>query len=562
VRRRQVSLLEQRARSLESEVAHRRELEEALRAALREQRVTEAALRRSEQQLRDFIENAAEGLHWVGPDGTIQWANKAELDLLGYTAEEYIGHSIAEFHADPDSIADILARLSRNETLHDYEARMRCKDGSIRHVMINSNVCWEDGKFLHTRCFTRDVTERKLAEARIREVEEERARLLELEKIARAEAESASRAKDEFFAILGHELRNPLSPLVTALQLMRLRGDQSSLKERAVIERQVKHLVRLVDDLLDLSRITRGKVELRCEPVEIAEVVSKGIEMAAPLLERKSHHLVVDVPRGRGLRVHGDIGRLAQVFCNLLSNAAKYTDPGGRITVQASRSGASVSIRVIDNGVGIDDSLMPHIFDMFTQAKQTLDRSQGGLGIGLTIVRSLVTMHGGSVRARSEGAGRGTEFVVELPLLPQTSPATSRHDAVEEQSTHAWRSLRILVVDDNEDAATLAADSLRELGYAVSEARDGPDALRIAADFRPDVAILDIGLPVMDGYELGRKLAGVYPGIRLFALTGYGHESSALRSREMGFAHHLVKPLDLERLAALLENVDHPHDAS
>jgi PAS domain S-box-containing protein len=563
-RLREITLLQQRARALENEVAHRKQLEDALRIALREQRASAAALRSSEEKLKDFVENGAECLHWVGADGIIQWANKAELELLGYTAAEYVGRPIREFYEDRAVIDDILARLARNETVRGYEARMRCKDGTLRDVMINSNVCWdEDGTFEHTRCFTRDITERKQAEEKLRQAEAERAHLLKLEKAARADAEAATRAKDEFLAMLGHELRNPLSPIVTALQLMRLRGDHSSPRERAVIERQVAHLVRLVDDLLDVSRITGGKVELHREPVEIADVIAKAVEMVGPLLEQKSHHLVVDVPRGRGLRLDADPGRLAQVFCNLLANAAKYTDRRGRITVSAARQGESVVVRVADNGVGIDAGLLPQVFDIFTQAKQTLDRSQGGLGLGLTIVRSLVSLHGGKVSARSDGVGRGSEFIVELPLLlgPESTPA----DPVPSETGiagRAWRSLRVLVVDDNEDAAMLIAESLRELGYEVREARDGPEAVRAAAEFLPDVAIVDIGLPVMDGYEVARSLRGSRPDIRLIALSGYGQDSDQARSRDAGFERHLVKPLALERLAAALLEFERQHETA
>jgi PAS domain S-box-containing protein len=552
-RLREVSSLQQRAKSLEFEIAHRKELEVELRTALRDLRASEEALRRSEAELKDFFENAAEGLHWIGA------ANKAELDMLGYSAEEYIGRPIAEFHADPEVIADMLARLARNETLHDYEVRLRCKDGSIRHVLINSNARWQDEKFLHSRCFSRDVTARKLAEAKLRAAEQERAQLLEREREARAEAEAASKAKDEFLAMLGHELRNPLSPIVTALQLMRLRGDLTASKERAVIERQVRHLVRLVDDLLDVSRITRGKIELHREHVEIADVVAKGVERSSPLLEQRKHHLVLDVPRGRNLIVNGDPARLAQVFSNLIANAAKYTEPGGRITISAARAGGSISVRVADDGVGIDPHLMPRIFDLFTQSEQTLDRSQGGLGLGLTIVRSLVELHGGKVTARSEGAGRGSEFTVELPPLEPTAfglGGSSAPEDLELALQPAWRALRVLVVDDNEDAAMLVKESLQELGYEVREAHDGPSALAIAAEFRPHLGVVDIGLPVMDGYDLARRLTASLPGIRLIALTGYGQESDRCLSREAGFEHHLVKPLALETLAAILDEFD------
>jgi len=557
-RLREVSLLQQRARALETEIAQRKQLEEALRATVRDLRCSEEALRRSEEELKDFVENAAEGLHWVGPDSLVQWANKAELELLGYSAAEYVGHSIAEFHADPEVARDMVARLSRNETLRDYEAALRCKDGSIRHVVVNSNARFENGVFKHTRCFTRDVTARKQAEAQLRIAEAERARLFELEKAARAEAESASRAKDEFLAMLGHELRNPLSPIVTALQLMRLRGDTSAPKERAIIERQVKHLVGLVDDLLDVSRITRGKIELRREPVEMAEVIAKAVEMSSPLLEQRAHQLTVDAPRGRGLRVDADAARLSQVFANLLANAAKYTEAGGRIEVSAAREGNIVRVKVSDNGAGIDPHLLPHVFDLFIQAKQTLDRSQGGLGIGLTIVRNLVELHGGKVSARSEGLGRGSDFIVELPALDRVASRGEVAPAAKSSRTREpfWRSLRVLVVDDNEDGALMVAESLEDLGYEVRQAGDGPGALEAAAEFRPHAAVLDIGLPVMDGYELGRRLALAHPGIQLIALTGYGQPSDRQLSAEAGFAEHLVKPLSLERLAVLLEKMD------
>ena len=557
-RLREVSLLQQRARALETEIADRKQLEEALRAALRDLRASEEALRRSEEELKDFVENAAEGLHWVGPDGVVQWANKAELDLLGYSAAEYVGHSIADFHADPNVARDMVARLSRNETLRDFEVALRCRDGGIRHVVVNSNSRFEDGVFMHTRCFSRDVTARKQAEAQLRVAEEERARLFEMEKAARAEAEAASRAKDEFLAMLGHELRNPLSPIVTALQLMRLRGDTSAPKERAIIERQVKHLVGLVDDLLDVSRITRGKIELRREPVEMADVIAKAVEMSSPLLEQRAHQLTVDAPRGRGLKVEADPARLSQVFANLLANAAKYTEAGGRIQVSAVRDGNTVRAKVSDNGAGIDPHLLPRVFDLFIQAKQTLDRSQGGLGIGLTIVRNLVELHGGKVSARSEGLGRGSDFVVELPALDRIASRGVAAPAAKPSRTQErfWRSLRVLVVDDNADGALMVAESLEDLGYEVRQAGDGPGALEEAAEFRPHAAVLDIGLPVMDGYEVGRRLAAAHPGIQLIALTGYGQPSDRQLSAEAGFAEHLVKPLSLERLAALLERMD------
>jgi signal transduction histidine kinase len=370
---------------------------------------------------------------------------------------------------------------------------------------------------------------------------------------ARAEAEQASRAKDEFLAMLGHELRNPLAPILTALQLMELRGDDGSHRERAVITRQVRHVVHLVDDLLDVSRITRGKIELRREHVELASVVAKGIEMASPLIEQRSHHLAVGVAPS-GLLVEGDPVRLAQIVSNLLSNAAKYTEPGGRIFVTARRDGATIALMVRDTGAGIPPELLPRVFELFAQGKRTLDRAQGGLGIGLTIVRSLVELHGGTVHAESDGPGRGSTFHVRLPSAGLTAPraplSTQRNlPALPTTGT------RVLVVDDNADAVELLAESLTALGYTVRTACDAAAALETVREFVPDVALLDIGLPVIDGYELGRRLRSVpaLRNVRLVAVTGYGQESDRRRSQDAGFDRHLVKPIDLEQVVKVLK---------
>jgi signal transduction histidine kinase len=374
---------------------------------------------------------------------------------------------------------------------------------------------------------------------------------------ARAEAESANRAKDEFLAMLGHELRNPLSPILTALHLMRLRGEPGSERERSVIERQVGHLARLVDDLLDVSRIARGRIELKTEIIEIAEVIAKAIEMASPLIEQRQHALKVDVPR-RGLRVTGDMTRLSQVVSNLLTNAAKYTPPKGTITVRADRHDEQVEISVQDTGIGIAHDSLPRIFDLFVQERQALDRSDGGLGIGLTIVRSLVERHGGSVSAQSDGVAQGSTFIVRLPL--EAGAAASDETRLAAPATApalpASGSLRVLVVDDNEDAAEMLVSLLSDKGYDARAAHDAPAALRVAAEFLPDVALLDLGLPVMDGYELAAHLRGL-PGLaalRLLALTGYGQESDRRRTREAGFHGHLVKPVDIDAIENALKS--------
>ena len=374
--------------------------------------------------------------------------------------------------------------------------------------------------------------------------------------LTRKKLEEANRAKDEFLAMLGHELRNPLAPITTALHLMRMRAGDVAARERAVIERQVKHLAQLVDDLLDVSRITRGKVELKRERLEIVEVVAKAIELSSPLLEQRRHHLTVDVAP-RGLVVDGDATRLAQVLSNLMTNAAKYTESGGQITVEAERRGREVEIRVRDNGIGIAPDVLPRVFEFFVQDRQALDRAQGGLGLGLAIVRNLVTMHGGTVSARSEGIGRGSEFTVRLPAAGRMAevPVARALSAVTRPATTGAH--RVLVVDDNEDAAALLAESLGSLGHQTEVAADGPSALRMAETFQPDIALLDIGLPVMDGYELAHRLRErpELGRLRLIAVTGYGQESDRSLSRKAGFDAHLVKPVQFERLAGLFEEL-------
>jgi signal transduction histidine kinase/DNA-binding response OmpR family regulator len=361
---------------------------------------------------------------------------------------------------------------------------------------------------------------------------------------ARGEAEAANQAKDEFLAMLGHELRNPLAPILTALQLMHLRGVTGAERERAIIERQVKHVVGLVDDLLDVSRITRGKVHLRIEAVDLADVVAKAIEMTGPAIEERHHTLTVDVQPG--MHVDGDSARLAQVVANLLTNAAKYTEPHGLIQVVAQRDKGRVILRVSDNGRGIPQEMLPRIFDLFVQERQELERAQGGLGIGLAIVRSLVLAHDGTVEARSKGTGLGSTFTVTLP--ERSGAQTADLPAPQGPgSRHLVGGSRILIVDDNRDAAQLLADSLQSLGHDVLVAHDGPSALGLAANFRPDVALLDLGLPVMDGFELGQRLRTdlALTDLVLMAVTGYAQEADRRRTIAAGFHGHLVKPVDV-----------------
>ncbi|HLV68277.1 MAG TPA: ATP-binding protein [Polyangiaceae bacterium] len=373
----------------------------------------------------------------------------------------------------------------------------------------------------------------------------------ELEEL-RSAAESAQRAKDEFLAMLGHELRNPLAPILTALHLMRMRGGSALERERNVIERQAQHLVRLVDDLLDISRVTRGKIELRKRRIELCEPTARAIERVSPLFEQRGHELVVNVPEN-GLLVDADPERLTQVIANLLTNAAKYTENGGHITVTGERQGIDVVLSVRDTGIGIEPLVLPRIFDVFTQGRQGLDRGKGGLGLGLAIVRSLVELHGGTVAAESAGPGLGSEFTVRIP---SADPAESAPDSqTPRPSTPApFAPRRVLIVDDNEDAAETLKQSLEAAGHSVRVAHDGAAALRAVADFSPDVAVLDIGLPVMDGYELARRLREqpTFRALPLIALTGYGSETDRTLASAAGFSAHLVKPVAVDRLEALV----------
>jgi signal transduction histidine kinase len=387
----------------------------------------------------------------------------------------------------------------------------------------------------------------------------ENARLVRDLRESEERARRADRRKDEFLAMLSHELRNPLAPIITALELMKMNVDKSGAREREIIERQVGHLIGLVDDLLDVSRITRGKIQLHRQPTQISQVVASAIEMVSPLLEQRSHSLRLDLPASP-LLVAGDPVRLAQVIANLLHNAAKYTEPGGQVTLSASAEDKEgeewVRITVTDTGIGIRPELLPALFDMFVQGERSIDRAQGGLGLGLTLVKSLVELHGGQVSARSEGPGQGSEFEVRLPRLSAVGAAARPGtEPTDDQVATRGQGRRILVVDDNLDAADLIAEALRTVGYQVAVAHDGPSALELARRVRPEIALLDIGLPLMDGYELARRLRQQEDHrIKLIAITGYGQDSDRARTRELGFAHHFVKPVDLQTLLASLES--------
>jgi PAS domain S-box-containing protein len=762
-----ITLLQQKAQRLEAEIDQRKA---------------------AERELTDFIENALEGLHKVGPDGIILWANKAELDLLGYAADEYIGRHIREFHTDSTAISNILQRLENGEDIYNQPATLRCKDGTLKHVLIHSNAYFEGGKFIYSRCFTRDMTEirqgdrdremlaaiietsddaivsktfdgiirswntgaeklfgysateaigqpisliippdrlgeeaeilsqlrqgkriehyetvrmakdgRKLdisltisplkgsdgeiigaskiardisertrADKALRESEERFRRLVELLPVgvytcnsagvitfynsqaaalwgrmpregdtderfcgsfklflsdgkflphdecpmalalnegqvcrnqeveierpdgsrvtvlvnidpicddegniiaainafhdisalkeAKTKLKEADRRKDEFLATLAHELRNPLAPIRNALNILRLTNDSGAeagyLHE--MMERQVSHMVRLVDDLLELSRISRGKIELKRENIGLASVIKQAMETSRPLVEANEHRLNVSLPDDL-IMIDGDPIRLAQVFANLVNNAAKYTDKGGEIAVTATRVGSSIEVSVKDNGIGIPRDMLARVFEMFSQLDNPLSRCHGGLGIGLNLVQTLVKLHGGTVEARSEGLGLGSEFIVRLPLSDEGNGFIMEYSD-NNSGESSKKAQRILCVDDNRDAANTLAMTVRFLGADVQTVYDGPSALEAIKIFRPTIVFMDLGMPGMDGLEVARRIRQdpQTEGILLVAMTGWGQTEDRQRTQQSGFDHHLVKPVDLEAIRALL----------
>ncbi|MDP2273474.1 MAG: ATP-binding protein [Archangium sp.] len=485
----------------------------------------------------------------VRATGHIVWTNTSEGEMsgeqpdwcafTGQTRDECAGFgwSKAVHPEDAQPTIDAWKRAVERRTTFEFEHRLRRADGQYRWFAIRAApIMLADGSLREWVGLHSDIEEQKQAAQKLEE--------------ARLAAEAGNRTKDEFLAMLGHELRNPLAPITTALQLMRLRGAGILERERGVIERQVNHLVLLVNDLLDIARITSGKVTLTRERLELADVIAKALEISGPLIDQRQQRVSTEVPRG--LIIDGDPHRLGQIFANILTNAAKFTPPGGRIEVRGAREGNDTVVHVTDTGVGIAAQLLPRVFDRFVQGHQEIDRERGGLGLGLAIVRHLVTMHGGQVSVFSPGTGKGTTFTVRLPAA---GPDGTAEEAPAINPAPRSTGRRVLVVDDNEDAADLLAYALQNIGYQTRTAYDGASALRVVDSFRPDVALLDIGLPVMNGYELAQKLRALVElrPLRLVALTGYGQDRDRDRAREAGFDAHVVKPVDLTQLAALLD---------
>jgi PAS domain S-box-containing protein len=470
--------------------------------------------------------------------GRFQYANRRLLDVWGKTADQFVGKTCAEvgyqqWHHELH-MRDIERVLHTRRPVRGEVAFTGANGASAVHDYILSPVLDPDGEVEVIVGTSRDVTERKRAEEALRE---------------------ADRQKNAFLAQLAHELRNPLAPILNATQIFRSgQTPRDTAWASGIIDRQVHHLTRLIDDLLDISRISRNRLELRRERTELREIVHNAVEVSRPAIEQKRHRLVVSMPQ-QPLWLHADPARLTQAVMNLLINAAKYTDPGGQIELAAALEDKHLVIRVRDNGIGLEGAVLPKVFDMFFQADSSLERSQGGLGIGLSLVKSIVQLHGGTVEAASAGVGLGSEFAIRL--TPQSDPTAQPAASTRGQDTvSAAAARRVLVVDDNRDAADSLAIFLQTVGHIVHVSYDGESALKAADELEPDVAIIDLGMPRMNGYEVCRRIRKTGWGKRalLIAQTGWGQDEDKRQTREAGFDSHLVKPVDPMAIMRLINS--------
>lgn len=640
----------------------------------------ERRLIRSQQELGDFFDNSAIGLHLVDASGVIIRANHADMDLLGYSADEYIGRPLTEFHADPNVARELLAALKRGQAIRDYPARLRHKDGSTRDVLIDSSGLWEDGKFVHSRCFTRDVTDRNRGEEFRRQLsaivessydaivgedingriiswnraaeqmfgytaaemvgrsistlipsdragdelrilqcirngesvehyETARKRkdglvidvsltlspirdssgviigaskiarniseqkrivrqtesLLEQERIARTEAEHAARMRDEFLAVVSHELRTPLNSILGWAQLMkRASGDSDILNEGVeAIERGARAQAQLIDDLLDMNRIAADKLQLDMRTVALSGIIETTIALMKPTADEKK--IVIDVAMDATVgAIRGDANRLQQVFWNLLSNAVKFTPEHGTITVGLRRDDPNAEIVVRDTGVGIRADFLPHIFERFRQEDSSITRTHGGLGLGLAIVKQLVEMHGGTIRAESEGAHMGTTFIIALPLLrdstqPDSAAAAHPPKAIDGVDDLSLEGIRVLVVDDQADTCELLERLIVEWGGEASTASNAEEAIDKLKRELPSVLVSDIGLPGIDGYELIYRIRNLPPDqggkTPAIALTAFTRPEDRARTLLSGYQMHLAKPMDPNEFVAMVASL-------
>jgi len=500
---------------------------------------SEEAVREAAVRLKAIVDTAADGIITIDEDGIVESINLAAERIFGYGRDEVVGRNVSVLMPEPERsdhdqyVANYLRTGQRKIIGTIREVRGRRKDEST----FPMELAVSETRLGERRIFTgivRDVTAYKKAEEALKD---------------------ADQRKDQFLAMLAHELRNPLAPISNAVQIMRLEGPNGPNFQWSieVIADQIKHMTRMVDDLLDVSRISRGKVDLQKEPIELAQVVELAIEASRPLMQDYQHELSVALP-DHPILLEVDPPRLAQVLANLLNNAAKYTPEGGKVALTAEQSGREVLIRVRDDGIGIPAELLPQVFDLFVQADQALSRSRGGMGIGLTLVRSLVELHGGRVTAHSDGPDQGSEFVVRLPAAAGAVTRSREGGNLEDGPDIQSPRRRILVVDDNLSNAASLERLLRALGQEVYSAYDGRSALEMARQLQPDVVLLDIGLPLMDGYEVARlcRMEHRLERVTLVAISGYGKAEDRQRSQQAGFNAHLVKPVNIEDLRLLL----------
>ena len=503
-----------------------------------EQAVAEAAaaLARRERQFATLVENAPDVVARLDRALRFRYVNPAVERHWELPAAGCVGRSAHEL-ALPAALCDALDGAARGVFLSGREDRIEfpfeAASGALRSFEARLlPECSEGGEVESVLCIASDVTERQAMDTALRE---------------------ADRRKDEFLATLAHELRNPLAPITNAIQIMRMTSDAGAHEDaRSIIERQLGQMVHLVADLLDVSRISQGKVELRRQPTDLHNVLQTALETSRPLIDAGKHRLTVRLSMPRTARVMGDPTRLSQILSNLLNNAAKYTPEGGRIDMAAEVEDAQAIVTVQDSGIGIPPGMLPRVFDMFAQVDRARDRAQGGLGIGLALVRKLVELHGGSVHAHSDGEGRGSRFVVRLPLLSATADAGGAAPAA--LAAPRTGVFTVLVVDDSPDSALSMSKIMELLGYRTVVAHDGLAAVQLAERHRPLVVLMDIGLPLLDGRDAARRIREGPGGhdMLLIAISGWGQEHDIEQSRRAGFDHHFVKPVDLARLTEVI----------
>ena len=531
---------------------------------------------RRERFLRDrqnaryyaLVDSAPDVILNVDAEGVIRLANSAASQHFGYSANELVGRAAAQLFEPERAWLDIWQVVSSGSpSVSPAEVQVRLKDGGLRYFELSA-APWKDGSRIFTTAILRDVEKRRAAEVALRESERQsRANEKALAELNEALRESSARLrlmdrrKNEFLATLAHELRNPLAPLSNGLQLLKIAKDDPALIERTrhMMDLQLGQMIKLIDDLLDIGRISNDRIALNKQRTSLEKVIRQAIETSSPLIHSQQHSLTIELPEHE-LALDADSVRLTQVFANLLNNAAKYTPAHGAIAIKAQAHDNLAVVRIIDNGIGIPPEQLPQVFEMFVQVDRSLERTQGGLGIGLSLVKRLVEMHAGSVEAVSKGLGLGSEFVVRLPLA-EARAATGASPTREASRAPALTHQRILVADDNEDAAATLAVLLNLMGHETRTANDGMEALEIAGLFHPEVALLDIAMPRLNGYETARRMRQEPWGrdMLLVALSGWGQEADRLKSSSAGFDGHLVKPVDVVEIQRLLTR-DHPND--